>query len=384
MSYIKTVQFNRLVPVMLISLLSLFATMPVSQAEASAKTILNNFPVFAQTHHLSCEYAATRMITAFWDHEITENDFISLIPTNANPHLGFRGDIDDAFGGTSDYGIYAEPIAQVLESQGFNTRLIANGVDGLKQELDQGHPVQVWVIAGMGWGTPFQQTINGQTVTLVAGEHSMVVYGYDDNGVYVSDPGFGTQDYYDWNNFLRSWSYLGQMALAVWPAGQPDTTSVSGVSPLFYEYWLNNGGQSILGLPLQDATTSGSKTIQYFERARLEIDSSGGVVQAGLLGRELTAGRSQEAAFLPVSTPANPGQLFFSATGHTIGGEFQIYWQNNGGLQVFGYPISEEFTENGHTVQYFERSRFEFYPNNHTADRVVLGAVGTERMAWGS
>ena len=33
--------------------------------------------------------------------------------------------------------------------------------------------------------------------------------------------------------------------------------------------------------------------------------------------------------------------LYFPQTGHTISGRFLSYWQNNGGLPVFGYPITD-------------------------------------------
>src|SRR5690606_15485474 len=73
-------------------------------------------------------------------------------------------------------------------------------------------------------------------------------------------------------------------------------------------------------------------------------------------------------AFAPVPAPAD-GRAYFPETGHTLGGAFRDYWQRNGGLPVFGYPTSEEFVETGadgvpYTVQYFERHRFEFHPEN--------------------
>lgn len=64
--------------------------------------------------------------------------------------------------------------------------------------------------------------------------------------------------------------------------------------------------------------------------------------------------------------PAPVGEVYFPETGHNLRGEFKNYWDRNGGLAVFGFPISEEFTEQtpegSFTVQYFERQRFEFHP----------------------
>jgi hypothetical protein len=54
-------------------------------------------------------------------------------------------------------------------------------------------------------------------------------------------------------------------------------------------------------------------------------------------------------------------------------------------LFVNGYPISDELEEklaDGkiYTVQYFERARFEFHPENPAPYNVLLGALGV--LAW--
>jgi hypothetical protein len=68
----------------------------------------------------------------------------------------------------------------------------------------------------------------------------------------------------------------------------------------------------------------------------------------------------------------------FAETGHCIGGRFAQYWQQNGGLAVFGFPLSDELTEQGRTVQYFERQRFELHSENAAPYDVLLGLLGEE------
>ncbi len=357
-----------------------------AQAALPDKVVLANFPIFAQQHYLSCEYSSTRMITAFWGQEIGEQQFIQAIPLNDNPHLGYRGNIDGGFGGTWNYGIYAEPIAKYLETRGFATKLLAGGADALKEELAKGRPVQIFFVVGMGWGNPFTANAKGLNFQLVAGEHSAVVYGYDAQGVYVADPGYGTRNYYSWNSFLRSWAYLGNMGMSVWPqtANLAAVTETNpGISPYFYGHWLNSGGIAILGKPVAPAQTQASKVTQYFERARLEYDLNGLITQpimAGLLGRELTGNRQKEGPFQPVKPPDSPNIQYFQATGHTLRLGFKGFWENNGGLAVFGYPLSEEFAENGRTIQYFERARFEYFAENPEPYKVQLGLLGVERL----
>jgi hypothetical protein len=87
----------------------------------------------------------------------------------------------------------------------------------------------------------------------------------------------------------------------------------------------------------------------------------------------------------PVAAPQQAGVQWFSPTGHTLRGSFLDYWNNNGGLAQFGYPLTEEFTEpigpdgGPIMVQYFERNRFEHHPENAgTPYEVLLGTLGRE------
>jgi hypothetical protein len=71
---------------------------------------------------------------------------------------------------------------------------------------------------------------------------------------------------------------------------------------------------------------------------------------------------------------------FFPETGRTVGGRFLQYWEQNGGLPVFGFPLTEQVQENGMAVQYFERQRFELHPENARPYDVLLGRLGAEQM----
>ncbi len=65
---------------------------------------------------------------------------------------------------------------------------------------------------------------------------------------------------------------------------------------------------------------------------------------------------------------------------------FVAYWRDNGGLPVFGYPISalEQFTgDEGRllTVQWTERNRLELHPDKPPAYRIQIGRMGAEALA---
>ena len=92
------------------------------------------------------------------------------------------------------------------------------------------------------------------------------------------------------------------------------------------------------------------------------------------------------------STPTNafgrsspiPGAFFYNETGHNLSNGFKDYWVQNGGLAIFGFPISEEFSEvsptdgKTYTVQYFQRNRFEYHPEKLPPYKVLLGLLGSE------
>lgn len=78
-----------------------------------------------------------------------------------------------------------------------------------------------------------------------------------------------------------------------------------------------------------------------------------------------------------VENPNRAEVAYFAETGHTLRGVFRRYWEQYGDLMQFGFPLTEEFSEAGHAVQYFERARFEHHPQHAgTPYEVLLGNLG--------
>lgn len=82
----------------------------------------------------------------------------------------------------------------------------------------------------------------------------------------------------------------------------------------------------------------------------------------------------------PQGAQAQPDRQFFPETGYTVSGRFLEFWRQNGGLAVFGYPLSDQIGENGLQVQYFERQRFELHPANARPYDVLLGRLGAQLL----
>jgi uncharacterized protein YvpB len=183
---------------------------------APSRALIEDFPSVVQWYNLDCEYASAAAVTLYWGNLVSQRDFIREVPRSPNPHLGFRGDINAAFGGLDDYGIYAEPLEPVLEKRGYEAVTFYGGVDRLKANVAAGNPVVAWITVGRYVERPvYRQTYNGATFKLVPGEHTVVVYGYDDGGVYSMDVSDGGFYYTEWESFLRRWGYFDEMALVI-------------------------------------------------------------------------------------------------------------------------------------------------------------------------
>jgi hypothetical protein len=77
--------------------------------------------------------------------------------------------------------------------------------------------------------------------------------------------------------------------------------------------------------------------------------------------------------------PPDLTAVHFPATGHNLAGGFLRFWWEQGQIALFGLPITEEMTEGGRVVQYFERARFEYHPERRgTPYEVQLGLLGRE------
>jgi uncharacterized protein YvpB len=196
------------------------STTPAEAAPTAAPTSarIADFPSVTQWYSLDCEFAAAAAVTLFWGNLVSQRVFVNEVPYSPNPHLGFRGDIDGEGGGISDYGIYAEPLVPVLEARGYNATVFYGGVSRLKANVAAGNPVVVWITVGKYVDRPiYHRTFDGDTFKLIPGEHTVVVYGYDEGGVRLMDVGDGGYYYTEWDSFLRRWGYFDEMALVITP-----------------------------------------------------------------------------------------------------------------------------------------------------------------------
>ncbi|MBC8076615.1 MAG: hypothetical protein H7Y32_11120 [Chloroflexales bacterium] len=82
---------------------------------------------------------------------------------------------------------------------------------------------------------------------------------------------------------------------------------------------------------------------------------------------------------------AATAQRCFTETNLCIKGRLLRFWEQNGGLAVFGLPITSQRKESVEgeelQVQWFERNRLELHERNREPNDVLVGRIGFDRLA---
>ncbi len=101
-----------------------------------------------------------------------------------------------------------------------------------------------------------------------------------------------------------------------------------------------------------------------------------------LLALALLLGLTLTLMPLPRSIYAQQAERCFDETGYCIAGRMRQFWEQNGGLPVFGLPITSQRMEmiegQAIAVQWFERNRLELHPGNPAPYDVLLGRLGVD------
>jgi sortase (surface protein transpeptidase) len=163
----------------------------------------------------------------------------------------------------------------------------------------------------------------------------------------------------------------------------PETGHCAGGA--FFDFWRTHGQVPVLGFPVgHPVVDETGRLVQYYERAILEWhpgELPPFQVQLALLGDRRLGNRPERHTPPDPSCPPASCRLA-TDTNHTVRDAFLTFWRENGGLPVFGLPLTESFDEvqspgQVRRVQYFERARFELDPADGS---VLLGRLGAD--AW--
>lgn len=134
----------------------------------------------------------------------------------------------------------------------------------------------------------------------------------------------------------------------------------------------------IYGLPITEPfySNEAQRIVQYFENARFELFPENPPelrVRVTPLGQMLLY--HQQATALKIPYPFGRCR-YFPETDFSVCHEFLDFFEKNGGVRVFGYPISDVVIQDGLIVQYFQLLRIEWVGSGSSAAAVRVSSLG--------
>lgn len=182
---------------------------------------INQYP----NYPTGCESVALTILLNYYGVIVTPDDIIRELPKGAVPYT--KGDI--RYGGNPEvefvgnpyslnaYGVYEKPLANVANK--FKPGIkIATGTnfDEILKIVGTGKPVIVWT--SMSLAAPYISKSwiyepTGETIYWKANEHAVVVIGYTNDKVIISDPIGGQMKYQSLSIFRERYNYYGKKAL---------------------------------------------------------------------------------------------------------------------------------------------------------------------------
>lgn len=188
---------------------------------------ISNVPFINQypNYPTGCESVAITILLNYYGVAVTPDDIINKLPKGSvpitkdgklyggNPEVEFIGNPYSL----NAYGVYEKPIANVA-SQYKSGIKIATGTsfEKILEVVKTGKPVMVWT--SMSLAVPYisQSWIyepTGETIYWKANEHAVVIIGYTEDKVIISDPINGKAKYQSKIIFKERYNYYGKKAL---------------------------------------------------------------------------------------------------------------------------------------------------------------------------
>ena len=180
---------------------------------------------YTEGYPTGCESAALTILLRYYGLNINMSDVVNRLPKGSlpytenviryggNPYVEFVGHPNSS----SSYGVYEKPIISVAES--FKPGIIDGSgmkLDDVLKVVSEGRPVLVWV--SMNMAVPYISTSwtykpTGEKISWMSNEHALVIVGYNQNNVVVSDSLYGSIKYYNRNVFESRYNTYGKRAV---------------------------------------------------------------------------------------------------------------------------------------------------------------------------
>lgn len=189
--------------------------------------MINNFPTIDQypNYPTGCESVAITLLLNYYGINVSPIDIINNLKKGELPYtengIMYGGNPEVEFVGNplqnSGYGVYENPIAEVAVryKSGINIKNNFSFSEVLNLVKNK-RPVMVWT--SMNLSLPYISSswiykLTGEKISWKANEHVVVVIGYNDTQVIISDPIDGKIKYQSKSVFKSRYNYYGKKAL---------------------------------------------------------------------------------------------------------------------------------------------------------------------------
>lgn len=181
----------------------------------------NQFP----TYPTGCESVALYLLLKYNNLNINIEEIVNALKKGelpykigeqlygGNPELEFIGDPKTKY----SYGVYNKPLVDVANQ--FKSGIISKiglEFEEMLEIVKNGKAVLVWTTINLKEPFISRTWIYKPTmekINWISGEHAVVVIGYNDKKIIVSDPYTGTIRYFDKDLFKLRYNYLGKRVL---------------------------------------------------------------------------------------------------------------------------------------------------------------------------
>lgn len=188
---------------------------------------ISNVPFINQypNYPTGCESVALTILLKYYGVSVTPDDVIAALPKSSvpiekngkiyggNPEVEFIGNPYSL----NAYGVYEKPIAKVANTYKSGIK-IATGTsfEQILEVVKTGRPVMVWtsmnlIVPYISKSWIYEPT--GETIYWKANEHAVVIIGYTEDKVIISDPLSGKAKYQSKSIFKERYNYFGKKAL---------------------------------------------------------------------------------------------------------------------------------------------------------------------------
>lgn len=187
---------------------------------------ISNFPTYSQypNYPNGCESVALYNLLRFYKVNVTLDEIIEALPKGDAPYLEdgtlYGGNPEIEFVGDprkDGYGVYQKPIQTVANK--FKAGMVdytGHSLDSVLNLVQNGIPVQVWVSINLIDTEIYNSWIykpTGERINWLGDLHSVVITGFSNQSVLVSDSFTGTIKRYDRTQFNKIYNLFGQRAL---------------------------------------------------------------------------------------------------------------------------------------------------------------------------